>query len=356
MKLFPEVNTVLAGMMINCNLELRSDTFSTPAKSMRAAMAHAVVGDDVFGEDPTINSLEQRVAELFDREAALFVPSGTMGNGLAIRSLASPGQRVLCGSKSHIYNFEGDQFAFNCGLQMHRLDEKPDGMIPVEKIETVLEIPENIHRSRVSVLALENTHNFQGGTILPQTEVVEACSFARSKGVGTYLDGARLWHTHAATGTSLSELAEPFDMVSLCFSKALGAPVGSIVVGSSNLVDRARWLRKRMGGGMRQAGILGAACHYALDNNLQKLAITHEYARQLADAFRSTGRFRINKVETNIVILETQQGKAADLVSKLAAMSIAVLAIDSSSVRFVTHLSLDPECVNKAVEAIEKEL
>jgi len=340
---------------MKCSLELRSDTFSMPTRGMRNAMAQAEVGDDVFREDPTINSLEHRVAELLGKQASLFVPSGTMGNGLCIRSLTSPGQRVLCGSKSHVYNFEGDQFALNCGLQMHRLDEKPSGMIPFEEIKAALEIPENIHRAPVSVLALENTHNFQGGTIPPQNEVVEACSFAHSKGVRTYLDGARLWHTHAATGISLKELAQPFDMVSLCFSKALGAPVGSIVAGPSDLVNTARWFRKRMGGGMRQAGILGAACHYALDHNLPELKITHEYALKLADAFRSTGRFRINRVDTNIVILETQQGKAADLVLKLAEMNIAVLAIDSSSVRFVTHLSLDPDCVDEAAKTIERE-
>jgi len=341
---------------MNCGLELRSDTFSTPTGPMRNAMAQAEVGDDVFREDPTINSLEHRVAELLGKQAALFVPSGTMGNGLAVRSLASPGQRVLCGSKSHVYNFEGDQFALNCGLQMHRLDEEANGMIPYKEILAALETPENIHRAPVAVLALENTHNFQGGTILPQHEVVEACSLARSRGVRTYLDGARLWHTHAATGIPLDELVQPFDMVSLCFSKALGAPVGSIVAGPSDLVDRARWFRKRMGGGMRQAGILGAACLYALDHNLPRLEITHEYALKLADAFRSRGRFGITRVDTNIVILKTQQGKAADLASKLAELNIAVLAINSSSVRFVTHLSLDPECVNEAAETIEREL
>ena len=343
---------------MSCKLELRSDTFSTPCRGMRTAMAEAPVGDDVFREDPTINSLERRVADLLGKEAALFVPSGTMGNGLAIRSLTSPGERILCGTSSHIYNFEGDQFAMNCGLQMHRMDERADGMIPIDHVRQILEVEENIHRAPVTIFALENTHNLLGGKILPQNEVIEACSYARSKGVKTYLDGARLWHVHAATGIPLSRLTEPFDMVSVCFSKALGAPVGSMVAGSSDLISRARWFRKRMGGGMRQVGILGGACHYALDNNLPVLQVTHDYARRLAEAFKSTGRFEVDikAIETNIVFLKTESGHADELVSRLETMGLSVLALDSSSVRFVTHLSLDSECIDKAIKRIEKEI
>ncbi|MCK5785469.1 MAG: low specificity L-threonine aldolase [Candidatus Sabulitectum sp.] len=342
---------------MNCDLELRSDTFSTPCSGMRKAIAEAMVGDDVFGEDPTINSLEERVAGLLGKDAGLFVPSGTMGNGLAIRTLASPGERILCGTNSHLYNFEGDQFALNCGLQMHRMDETANGMIPFESIQHSLDVQENIHRAPVTVLALENTHNLLGGRILPGEKVVEACAFAHSRGVKTYLDGARLWHAHAATGIALSKLAEPFDMVSVCFSKALGAPVGSMVLGPGDLVEKARWFRKRMGGGMRQAGILGGACHYALDNNLPRLQVTCGYARKLAKAFKSTGSFEvdINAIDTNIVFLRTEPGKAADLVFDLMTMGISVLALDASSVRFVTHLSLDPQCVDEAVNRIAKE-
>ncbi len=342
---------------MTCNLELRSDTFSTPCQGMRKAIAEAPVGDDVFREDPTINSLEKRVADMLGKEAGLFVPSGTMGNGLAIRSLTSPGERILCGTKSHIYNFEGDQLAMNCGVQMHRMDELTDGTMHLDDVEKILSAGDDIHHAPVTVLALENTHNLTGGRILPQEAVVEACALARSKGVKTYLDGARLWHVNAATGIPIYELAAPFDMVSVCFSKALGAPVGSMVAGSSDLVHRARWLRKRMGGGMRQAGILGAACHFALDNNLPRLQITHDCAARLAEAFRSTGRFKVdrNAVQTNIVFLKTEPGQAEDTVLKLKTMGLAVLALDTDSVRFVTHLSLDPGCVDEAVKRIEKE-
>ncbi len=343
---------------MSCKLELRSDTFSTPCSGMRTAIAEAAVGDDVFGEDPTINSLEIRVAKMLGKEAGLFVPSGTMGNGLAIRSLTSPGERILCGTSSHIYNFEGDQFAMNCGLQMHRIDEREDGMISIGDIKQVLDTAENIHRAPVTVLALENTHNLLGGRILPPDEVLEACSYAHSKGVKTYLDGARLWHAHAETGVPLNELAQPFDMVSVCFSKALGAPVGSMVVGSTDLITRARWFRKRMGGAMRQVGILGGACHFALDNNLPQLKLTHENARRLAEAFKSTGRFEvdIDTIHTNIVFLKTENGGADHLVSRLKAIGLSVLSLDKSSVRFVTHLSLDSQCIEQAVKQIKKEI
>ncbi len=342
---------------MGCDLELRSDTFSTPCRGMRTDISEAMVGDDVFGEDPTINSLEKRVAKMLGKEAGLFVPTGTMGNGLAIRSLACSGDRILCGTKSHIYNFEGDQLAMNCGLQMHRMDERTDGMIPLNEIETILSVRDDIHHAPVTVLALENTHNLTGGRVLPQKSVSEACSIARSHGVRTYLDGARLWHVHTATGIPLDELTAPFDMVSVCFSKALGAPVGSMVTGSSKLVEKARWFRKRMGGGMRQAGILGAACHYALDNNLPRLQITHDCAARLAKAFRSTGRFKVDTgaVQTNIVFLKTEPGQAEETVFKLKTLGLSVLALDTNSVRFVTHLSLDTGCVDEAVIRIEKE-
>jgi threonine aldolase len=342
---------------MKCVLDLRSDTFSVPCKGMRKAIAEAEVGDDVFGEDPTINSLEARTAELFGKEKGLFVASGTMGNGLAIRSLTSPGDQVLCGSNSHVYNFEGDQFALNCGIQMHRIDERPDGMIPPEEIRKALSRKEDIHRAPRTLLALENTHNLLGGRILPRQEVTEVCALAHSLGTGTYLDGARIWHVHAATGIPLNELAFPFDMISVCFSKALGAPVGSMVLGSADLTDRARWFRKRMGGGMRQAGILGAACHYALDHNLSRLSLTHDYARRLAMAFSSTRRFEVDTdaVQTNIVFLKTEPGQADSIASSLHDMGLLVLALDRSSVRIVTHLSLDPGCVDEAVIRIEKE-
>lgn len=343
---------------MSSDLDLRSDTFSIPCRGMRKSISEAVVGDDVFGEDPTINSLEHRVAELLGKEAGLFVPSGTMGNGLAVRTLTSPGDRVLCGSKSHVYNYEGDQFALNCGLQMHRMDEQASGMLSLTSIEKEISLKQDIHRGPRTLLSLENTHNLLGGKILPQSEVIEACALAHSGDMNTFLDGARLWHAHAETGISLDELAAPFDMLSVCFSKGLGAPVGSIVAGSREWISKARWYRKRMGGGMRQAGILAAACHFALDHNLPRLKTTHVYARKLAEAFKSTGRFKvdIDSIDTNIVFLGTKPGFADNLVLNLKTMGLSVLALDDSSVRFVTHLSLDPKSVDEAAKRIKKEL
>lgn len=339
-------------------LDLRSDTFSVPCPGMRKAISEADVGDDVFGEDPSVNALEAETAELTGKEAGLFVPSGTMGNGLGIRVLTEPGDQVICGSSSHVYNYEGGQFSLNCALQMHRIDEDPDGTIPVQKIEEALSIREDIHRAPRTLLALENTHNLLGGAVLPQCKVLDACAVAYDKGLYTYLDGARLWHASVASKTPLTVLAEPFNMVSVCYSKALGAPVGSVLTGTIPMIDMARWYRKRMGGGMRQAGILAAACRYALKNNLPKLGITHEYALRLAEAFVSTGRFHtaLENVKTNMVFLETETDKADAAVEMLAGIGIRVLALNRSSVRMVTHLSLDPRQIDRAIERIAKEL
>lgn len=339
-------------------LELRSDTFSVPCREMRKAIAEAEVGDDVFGEDPTVNFLEAETADILGKEAGIFVPSGTMGNGLGIRVLTEPGDQFICGSKSHVYNYEGGQFSLNCALQMHRIDEEKDGTLPVDQIKAALSVREDIHRAPRTLLAMENTHNLLGGRILPQNKVVESCTIAYEKGLYTYLDGARLWHAGVALNKPLNELAAPFNMVSVCFSKAMGAPVGSVLAGTEPMIEMARWYRKRMGGGMRQAGIIAAACRFAISNNLPLLKKTHEYARRLAEAFVSTGRFHadLNAVETNMVFLQTEKNKADEAVDLLAGMGIKVLALDNSSIRVVTHLSLDPGLVDTAVKRIEKEL
>ncbi len=339
------------------SIDLRSDTFSVPCDGMRKAISEAAVGDDVFGEDQLTNSLESRVAELTGKEAGLFVPSGTMGNGLGIRTLGSPGQRILCGANSHVYNYEGDQFALNCGMQMQILNEKIDGMLPIEKINKVFSKKEDIHRSKTGILALENTHNLLGGLVVPQKDIKEACDIAHSFNSYTYLDGARLWHTHIATDLSLRHLAEPFDMLSLCFSKGLGAPVGSVLVGTKAFIEKARWFRKRMGGGMRQTGILTSACHFALDNNLSRLGLTHEYAKALADAFIVTGKFKINKncIDTNIVFMQTEKNKAEESLKKLDKLGLKMLTLNNNSIRFVTHLSLKESQVKEAIKIIEKE-
>lgn len=339
------------------SIDLRSDTFSVPCDGMRKAISEAVVGDDVFGEDTLTNELEIRMAELCGKEAGLFVPSGTMGNGLGIRTMGSQGQRILCGANSHIYNYEGDQSALNCSMQMHALREQVDGMLPIDEIKRVFEKKVDIHGAKIGILALENTHNLLGGLVVPQEDIKKACDIAHTFNSYTYLDGARLWHTHIATGLSLQELVKPFDMISLCFSKALGAPVGSVLVGTKAFIEKARWYRKRMGGGMRQTGILTSACHFALDNNLPRLGLTHEYAQALAEAFNSTGKFEVNvsQVKTNIVFLKTGNNNAEKSLKKLENLGMKMLSLGNNSIRFVTHLSLKEYQVKEAVNIIKKE-
>jgi threonine aldolase len=335
-------------------VDLRSDTVSIPDHGMRQAMAQAEVGDDVFGEDPTVNSLESRVARLLGFPAALFVPTGTMSNGLAIRTLARPGDEVICGSRSHTYLYEGAQFALNGSIQMHRIDEEPTGILPADQVDSALSRQGDLHFAGRTLLSMENTHNVLGGRILPHRQVEELISVARGHSARVYLDGARLWHVHIADGTPLRDLSDGFDMVSVCFSKAMGCPVGSVLAGPSDLIDRARWLRKRMGGGMRQAGILAAACVYALDHNLEKLAITHRWATRLARAAKQSPVLSVDpeQVETNIVVLETPEDTARSTVSALDAMGIGSLAVGPSRIRLVTHLSLSDKDVQYAADTL----
>jgi threonine aldolase len=339
---------------VKFRVDLRSDTVSFPDHKMRQAMAHAEVGDDVFGEDPTINALEARTAKLLGFPAALFLPSGTMSNGVAIRTLARPGEEVICGSRTHTYLYEGAQFALNGGIQMHRIDEEPTGLLPPDQVSSALSRKGDLHFAGRTVLSLENTHNVLGGRILPDRGVEELKSIASGHGVRLYLDGARLWHVPVAGGKSLRDLADGFDMVSVCFSKAMGCPVGSVLAGSRDLVDRARWLRKRMGGVMRQSGVLAAACIYALDNNLEKLPMTHRWASRLARAAGTSPVLNVDmeQVETNIVMLDTPEDTARSTVSALDAMGIGSLAVGPSRIRLVTHLSLSEKDVQYAADTL----
>jgi threonine aldolase len=312
------------------------------------------VGDDVFGEDPTVNALESRVARLLGFPSALFVPTGTMSNGLAVRTLARPGEEVICGSRTHTYLYEGAQFALNGGIQMHRIDEEPTGILPADRVSEAFARKGDLHFASRTLLSLENTHNVLGGRILPQKQVEELVSIAAANGARIYLDGARLWHVHASEGIPFRDLVEGFDMVSVCFSKAMGCPVGSVLAGTRDLVDRARWLRKRMGGGMRQAGILAAACIYALDHNLEKLSTTHRWATRIAKAARLSPVLSVDmeQVETNMVMLDTPEHTARSTVSALDAMGIGTLAVGPSRIRLVTHLSLSEKDVQYAADAL----
>ena len=265
-------------------VDLRSDTVTRPTPAMRRAMVEAEVGDDVLGDDPTVQALEQRVARLAGKEAATFVPSGTMGNQLAIATLTTPGDEVLLEAESHIFRYEQGGVAANAGCLAHIVHTER-GVVSAAALIPAIR-GEDEHNAHLTLVCVENTHNRAGGTIVPLASLRELSAAARERGVRVHLDGARLWNASVASGIPIAEWAACADTVMMCFSKALGAPVGSILVGSSDVIRRARRLRKRWGGSMRQVGILAAACLHALDHHVARLAEDHARAKRLAAGFR----------------------------------------------------------------------
>ncbi|OPL18502.1 MAG: hypothetical protein AVO35_04010 [Candidatus Aegiribacteria sp. MLS_C] len=335
-------------------VDLRSDTVSTPCHSMRNAMARAEVGDDVFGEDPSVNHLEELVAEMTGFDRAVFMPTGTMSNGVAIRTIAAQGDEVICGSRSHVYVYENAQYAALGGIQMHRVDEDGSGSPPPKEVEELLSRGDDQHHAPRTLVTLEDTHNIMGGLVMPQERKEQLLGVCRARGVPLYLDGARAWHAAVTLDVTLRELLSGYRMVSMCFSKALGSPAGSILLCSDEDEKRVRFLRKQHGGGMRQAGILAAACIYALEHNLPHLERTHRYARSLA---RGISRSRLLKPvnpdpQSNIVIADTPEGKAQAIVEALADLDIGCLALSPSRLRFVTHLSLSVSGVKYAADIL----
>jgi len=332
--------------------DLRSDTVSVPCEAMRRAMSEAPVGDDVFGEDPSVNLLESRTADLLGKESAVFVPTGTMANGIAVRALVSPGDEVLCGARSHIFNFEGGQFALNGGIQLHPLDETPGGTPDPSVIEALLGRRTDIHNAPRTLVALEDTHNMLGGVACSRRSVECIRRAADSAGVPLYLDGARFWHV--ARPSELAALAAGFAGLSVCFSKALGCPVGSIVAGSAVFVQRARWFRKRMGGGMRQAGILAGACLWALENNLPRLPETHAMCSRIARAVNASKGLSCdpNLFPTNILMADVGSGDAVKAAEDLEKAGVRVLPMGPGRIRLVTHLSLGEREISHAEEVL----
>ncbi len=340
--------------MKSIKVDLRSDTVSTPGHAMRNAMARAEVGDDVFGDDPTVNRLEATIAEMTGFSSAVFMPTGTMSNGVAIRALTSPGDEVICGTRSHVYLYERAQYAMLGGLQMHRIDETETGCLPQSEVEEALSREMDMHFAPRTLVTLENTHNVMGGLILPDDDVNGIKDICSDRRIPVYLDGARIWHVTAATGRELSELLRGFSMVSMCFSKGLGSPVGSILACSAQYEEKVRCLRKQHGGGMRQAGILAAACLYALEHNLPVLSRTHQFAQILARGITRSPILRMLNPDpqTNIVIAETPPGKANIIADALANLEIGCLALSPSTLRFVTHLSLSERSVKYAADVL----
>jgi len=318
---------------------------------MRRAMADAPVGDDVYREDPTVNRLQERVAELLGKEAALFVPSGTMGNQLCLRTLTRPGAEVIVHEKAHVLNYEGGSAAALSGLQLRPISGS-HGLLDPADVEGAIR-PVGEHFARTGAIEIENTHNTCGGTIWPLERMKAVAEVARAHRIPVHLDGARLWNAHIASGTPLDVYAANADSVSVCFSKGLGAPVGSAIAGRADFVEEARSNRKRYGGAMRQAGILAAAALYALDHHLDRLAVDHENAARLARFLEEVPGVELaHPVQTNILIVDVGPlGLHADQV--LAALKEQGVLCGMASwdcVRFVTHLDVSSEQVELAGE------
>lgn len=323
---------------------------------MRKAMAEAEVGDDVYGEDPTINSLQEKVAKLLGKERAVFVPSGTMANQLSIKAHTQPGDEVIIDASSHAYNFEGGAGAVLSGVQFFCLPGTR-GILEVSQVEEAIR-PIDAHFPKTRLICLENTHNRGGGSVYPIKNMSEIFKLAKSKGLLVHLDGARLWNASAASGIKPRAYAQWADSVAVCLSKGLGAPVGSLVAGSEGFIDRVHRFRKMFGGGMRQAGILAAAGIYALDHHLEKLQATHDQAKRLARGLSRCQGVSIDpgQIETNIVIFDvTHSGKTPALVA--AAMKkkgVLIHALGKTRIRLVTHIDISDNDIEKALEAFKQ--
>ncbi|MDO5682816.1 MAG: GntG family PLP-dependent aldolase [Propionibacteriaceae bacterium] len=322
-------------------IDLRSDTLTRPTEGMRAAMAAAEVGDDVYAEDPSVLALEEQVADLLGHEAGLFCATGSLANLIGVRLLVEPGKEVLCDARAHIARAELGAHGAVSGVTM-RTWRSDDGVAGIDAIQEMLEPAAGPYLVSTAAVALENTHNFGGGTIQPLAHLQQAHELCRRVGVRLHLDGARLWNASVATGVSMGEFGRLFDTVSVCFSKGLGAPIGSMLVASKERIAEARVLRKRLGAGWRQAGVLAAAAAYAIDHQVDRLADDHVAAREFAYAVaeRAPHAVQPDRVETNIVVLNTGDRPAADIAARALAAGVAVSALGASMVRAVTHLDV----------------
>lgn len=336
-------------------IDLRSDTVTRPTPEMRQAIANAEVGDAVIDIDPTVDRLEKLTAQLLGKETALYMPSGSMTNQIAIRIHCDRGSEFLCEADCHIYQYEQAAFAQLSGLVAQTIPGS-DGVLKVEQLAGMIR-PENDHMVRTRLVCLENTHNRWGGRVQPQDEIVRVCDWAKANGLKRHLDGARLWNAAAATGKSEQELAEPFDSVSVCFSKGLGAPVGSALAGPADFITEARRVRKLFGGAMRQAGIIAAGALYAVENHRQRLTQDHAHAQQIGDACRSCGPLSIRggRIDSNIVIcdIDPQWGTVEHLIQRLAQQGIDCLSMGAQAIRFVTHMDVTEQQITEACQIIQ---
>ncbi len=335
-------------------IDLRSDTVTRPTPEMRQAMATAEVGDDVFGDDPTVKELESYIAKLFERDAALYVPSGTMANQICLKAVSQRGWELLCDRECHVVNYEVAGPVIHSGLLVNLLTTER-GMISAETIRENIR-PKNVHVPETKMVALENSHNRHGGTILPQDEILKVRKVCDEFGLILHLDGARIWNVHVATGKSLPELTRPFDTISVCLSKGLGAPIGSMIVGSKEFITKCLRERKLFGGGMRQVGIIAAAGLYAVKHNIRRLAEDHANAKLLAAGLNEFKLLDvdISRVETNIVVAKISSGETSDIVAERM-MKVNVLGIPfgPKKLRFVTHLDVSKSDCEEALSRLK---
>ncbi|MEX2139220.1 MAG: GntG family PLP-dependent aldolase [Pirellulales bacterium] len=337
-------------------LDFRSDTVTKPTQAMRRAMAEADVGDDVFGEDPTINRLQERVAEMLGKEAAVYVPSGSMSNQIGVRLHCAPGDEFICEAGCHIYNYEQGAFAQLSGVVARTLTGEY-GVLRREQLEGQIR-PDNEHLVRTRLVCLENTHNRGSGRIQPYDEVESICDWAHANGLRTHLDGARLFNAAVASRVAADRWARHFDTVSVCFSKGLGAPVGSALAGPRDLMVLARRHRKLFGGTMRQAGVIAAGALYALEHHVDRLAEDHANAQRLAEIIRSVDELELRPrvVDTNIVIfaVNPQLGTANEFATALKERGLLMLSVGPQLIRAVTHLDVNGDDVERAGEILRE--
>ncbi|MFQ6002115.1 MAG: low-specificity L-threonine aldolase [Candidatus Zixiibacteriota bacterium] len=337
-------------------IDLRSDTVTKPSKAMRQAIAEAEVGDDVFEDDPTVKKLEEMVAELLGKEKALFVPSGTMANEVAIKSWTKPGDEVILEEDSHIYNYEVGAPSVLCGVQLNALKGKR-GVLTAQQILDHIR-PQDIHIPPTTLICLENTHNRAGGTIYPIEEIKKIREATKPFGIKMHLDGARLWNATIATGIPLDKYARYFDSVSVCLSKGLGAPIGSVICGSSDFIQIARRNRKMFGGGMRQVGIIAAAGIYAIENNFNRLIEDHRNAKALAQGLSKIPKISVDSesVQTNIVVIDIKKSgmEVAKALEKLKEKNVLAVPFGKTQIRCVTHLNVSRDDIYKALEVFQQ--
>ena len=335
-------------------IDLRSDTVTRPSAAMRRAMAEASVGDDQYGEDPSVNLLQERIAALLGKPAALFVPSGTMANQIAVKLLARPGDDVIVGQTAHMMWFEAGAAAANSGVQFTPVGQ--GGAFTAGEFRAAIKPRGHIVLPPTTLVAIENTHNMGGGIVFPQEDAIAVCGLAREASIASYLDGARLFNAAAGSGISLAELARPFDLVSVALSKGLGCPVGSVLAGEPALIAQAVTARRRFGGAMRQSGILAAAGLYALDHNMARLGDDHANARLIGEHIAALPGIRLDlaTMQTNIVIWEMAPDApdAATVVARAKAAGVLISALGGRAVRAVTHMDVSAAQCRRASEVL----